>query len=129
MTDVEKCIVEIINGSGLPSAPETQDPRLYGGALVANQGAVEVAAAIERACEATIERMYDSVKQNESMVQDQRKKVDEFAVVLRNYYKAHVGSLSEFLIHLQRTSDELTAHVTGFEERLRAGNYPRAGDD
>ena len=48
-------------------------------------------------------------------------KVDDFAAVLRNYYKAHVGSLSEFLAHLQRTSDQLAEHVNGFEDRLRAG--------
>jgi len=129
MSDIQKDIHDVINGSGLPATPEPQDPREYGGELVATQGAVEVASAIERACEATIEKMYRSVEQNESMVRDQRKKVDDFAGVLRKYYKAHVGSLGEFMAHLQRTHDELDAHVKGFEERLLSGMYPRAGDD
>ncbi len=124
---VEEGISAVLNGSGLPSAPEEQDPRQYGGALVASQAATEVAAAIERACEATLARMYESVKQNEQMVRDQRQKVDDFANVLRKYYKAHIGSLGEFMAHLQRTTDELTAHVNGLEERLLAGQ-PRAGD-
>lgn len=120
MSDVEAGIRDVINGSGLPAEPST---------LVVAEGATEVAAAIERACEQTIQRMYDSVEQNESMVRDQRKKVDDFAIVLRNYYKAHVGSLSEFLAHLQSTTDQLAAHVNGFEDRLRAGAKPRSGDD
>jgi hypothetical protein len=129
MSEIEKSISEVINGTGLPVEPSPQDPREYGGALVAARGAVEVAAAIERACESTVTRMYESVEQNEAMVRDQRKKVDDFAVVLRKYYKSHVSSLSEFLAHLQRTTDELDNHVRGFEERLQAGMYPRAGDD
>ena len=124
-----KGIAEVINGSGLPATPDPQDPRTYSGDLIATRSATEVAAAIERACEATLGRMYESVEQNEAMVRDQRKKVDAFAEVLRKYYKAHVGSLGEFMAHLQRTHDELDAHVRGFEERLRAGMYPRAGDD
>jgi hypothetical protein len=129
MTEIEKGIIEIVNGSGLTSTPSPQDPREYGGELVAARGAIEVASAIERACEQTIEKMYFSVEQNEAMVRDQRKKVDDFANVLRNYYKAHVGSLSEFMAHLQRTTDELDAHVKGFEDRLIVTHYPRAGDD
>jgi hypothetical protein len=119
---MEHDITTVLNGSGLAAKPAADPPQAYG----MNQNAAEVASAIENACEATIRKMYDSVEQNEAMVRDQRKKVDDFAVVLRNYYKAHVGSLSEFLAHLQRTSDELTAHVDGFAERLRAGGYPRA---
>jgi hypothetical protein len=128
MTEIEKGIVEIINGSGLPATPKEQDPREYGGELVASRGAVEVASAIERACEVTIERMYETVEQNEAMVRDQRKKVDDFATTLRKYYKAHVGSLGEFMAHLQSTTDQLDAHVRGFEGRLQAGAYPRATD-
>ncbi len=129
LDEVEKSINEVISGIPLSPEPETQDPRQYSGELVAAQAASEVATAIERACEATITRMYDSVEQNEAMVRDQRKKVDDFAAVLRNYYKAHVGSLSEFLAHLQRTSDQLAEHVNGFEDRLRAGAPKRSGDD
>ena len=112
MCDIETDIRAVVNGSG----------------LIATHAAGEVAAAIEQACESTIERMYESVAQNDAMVRDQRKKVDDFAAVLRKYYKAHVGSLSEFLAHLQRTTDELDAHVKGFEDRLNATHYPRATD-
>lgn len=121
MDEAEKNVAEMINGSGLPAPLEAQD-------LVTSQAANEVAAAIERACEATLTRMYESVEQNEAMVRDQRKKVDDFAVVLRKYYKAHVGSLGEFMAHLQRTTDELSTHVQSLTDRVQAG-YPRAGDD
>jgi hypothetical protein len=123
LDEAEKNIAAVINGSGLPVTAEPQ------AVAVASQATNEVAAAIERACEATLARMYESVEQNEKMVSDQRRKVDDFATVLRKYYKAHVGSLGEFMAHLQRTTDELDAHVRGFEERLQAGVYPRAGDD
>lgn len=128
-SDIEGSISEVLNGSGLPPAPDPTNPREYTGELVPEQDAVAVTAAIERAFEDTLKRMYESVEQNEAMVRGHRKKVDEFAEVMRSYCKTHVQSLSEFMLHLHRTSSELDKHIEGFEERLKTHAYPRANGD
>lgn len=125
-SEIEIGISDVLNGSGLPAAPEPQTADQYG---VATETATLVADAISHACEDMLSRMYETVEQNEAMVKDQRRKVDDFAKVIRDYTKAHVGSLSEFMAHLRRTSDNLDTHVRGFEERLKATQYPRVGDD